>query len=128
MQYRYYISNKWPKDLIVKAFDAFEFGAKFYKLKGVTTVKFINQDCNDATSEKIKNSRFEIRLNLAKVSDENHLLKCIFHELTHLKQFQQDGLDAKLISKSLEEYLLSKWEIEARGMEDALVYLFNKAN
>lgn len=51
----------------------------------------------------------------------------IWHEMTHIKQFEQDGLymsDELMMFKgervTHDEYWLYPWEIEARGMELAL--------
>jgi hypothetical protein len=132
MEFRYIISNKWTNAEIRLILDALEFVSDFYELnKGVTTVKLINDDPLDATAERLKNNRFEIRLTRSKLVSNTEILKALFHEMTHVKQYLYDNLrlsghTAKWQTKSFKnfDYWLAPWEMEARAMEDALVHLF----
>lgn len=134
MEFRYVISNKWNKNEIELVLNALEFVAKFYNLKtGVTTVKLIASDVLDATAEKVKNNRFEIRLAHNRCRNESTILRALFHEMTHVKQYMQNGFSmngqtAKWNNETFKDfdYWFSPWEMEARAMEEALEYKFRE--
>ena len=134
MEFRYFINNKWAKDEAYRIMEAVEFVAKYYKLKtGVTTVKLITVDEVEATADRLKNNRFEIRLVKTKLKTDDEVLRAVFHEMTHIKQFMFDGL--RLAGQATKwktetfnsntEYWFTPWEMEARAMEEPLLYLFN---
>lgn len=131
MKIRYIISEKWKPSEIYAAMQAIEFSLKYYKLKGGhLTIKLVNNLIEDATAERKRSNRFEIRL-----KQTDNILRCIFHEMTHVKQFANDGfLPAECtfkgkkydVGSSFEAYMLSPWEMEARAMEDLLLNLFEE--
>jgi hypothetical protein len=62
------------------------------------------------------------------IKGRRKLVELIGHEMTHIKQFEHDALDLESCSFKGDEYIIeddldywfSPWEIEARGMEQAL--------
>ena len=62
------------------------------------------------------------------IKGRRKLVELIGHEMTHIKQFEHDALDLDKCSFKGNEYIIendldywfSPWEIEARGMEQAL--------
>lgn len=130
MEFRYYISNKWTKEEVAHVMNMLEFCANFLKVKGVTTVKLINQDSVEATTDKIRNKRFELRFNRAQLKTLDEILTAIAHEMTHIKQFQFDGLNLQTKTfkntKCSEDYWFTPWEMEARAMEDPLVIMYKR--
>lgn len=141
MKVRYLISEKWSKEWIFNTIEAIEFAIKYYKLendKATLTVKLQSGDPeeSEADAARLKNHRYEVRINKSRV-DENVLLNAIFHEMTHVKQFVKDqfiptnnivrwkGETFKM--ESPEEYYLSPWEMEARAMEEALIYFYDQS-
>jgi len=144
MNIRYSISEKWPSKDIKLVMDALEFAIDYYNIfdvKATLTAKLItghDEPC-DATADRIKNKRFEIRLNYQILKgNEAELLKTIFHEMTHVKQFINDGLRFKQKRAMFQEesytlevaddYWFSPWEMEARAMETPLYNKFMEQN
>ena len=70
---------------------------------------------------------FDISVN-PMVKSERKAVELIAHEMTHVKQFVHDKLDLEKCSFKGDEYTMecdmdywfAPWEIEARGMEQAL--------
>jgi len=131
MEFRYYISNKWTKDEIVHVMEALDFAASYFKLTtGVTTVKLLATESGEyGTADKIKNNRFELRVK--KDSNIDNVFRTIFHEMCHINQYVNKGLSlsgkmAKFEGKehSKDDYWFSPWELEARSLEEALLYHF----
>jgi hypothetical protein len=144
MNIRYSISEKWASPQIIKVIEALEFSIKYYKIqddKSTLYAKLITgkDEPLDATADRIKNKRYELRLNHHLLQDdEPELLKSIFHEMTHVKQFIVDGLRYNSKSgywqgktyptKTADDYWFSPWEMEARAMETPLWHLFEEQN
>jgi hypothetical protein len=141
MRKRYSISEKWDSADIHRVIEAVEFAIGYFDLedeKSTLTVKLINglQESLEATADRIKNKRYEIRLNRNLLTTSEELLKAVFHEMTHVKQFVENGLriyhraakweknDYKLVTN--EDYWMSPWEMEARAMEEPLYHLFEE--
>lgn len=136
MKIRYQISEKWNSKQIIRAIEALEFCIDFWELecnKSTLTVKMITGSEYDdsATADRIKNKRYEIRLNYSRLDTEEELIKAIMHEMTHVKQFMYNGL--RLYGKAAKwenqdfpefDYWFAPWEMEARAMEDPLYHLF----
>lgn len=139
MKVRYSISEKWDSADIHKVIEAVEFAIDYYELedeKSTLTVKLINglHEPLEATADRIKNRRYEIRLNRLLIDNTQGVLKAVFHECTHVKQFIENGL--RIYQKAarweggsfkmddLEDYWLSPWEMEARAMEEPLYHMF----
>jgi len=66
-----------------------------------------------------------------KLLRENDLvdtIKCIAHEMVHVKQHEHDGLDLETsMFKGVEwggDYWFAPWEVEARGLEEAFLMHF----
>jgi hypothetical protein len=141
MKVRYTISEMWEAKDIHEIIEAIKFSIKFYELenpKATLTVKLISgkQEKVEATADRIKNNRYEVRL--ARANIENTLdavLVALFHEMTHVKQFVHNGFalysgKAKWESNDItlstsNDYWFSPWEMEARAMERALVYYYD---
>jgi hypothetical protein len=135
MKVRYIISEKWSSDILHEVIDAVEWGIQYLKIrdpKSTLTVKLItgNEEPLDGTADRIKNRRYEIRIKYA----EDYLAS-LFHELVHIKQFIHDGLRfypkaARWKGEKVHnpDYLESPWEMEARAMEDVLIYRFREVN
>lgn len=133
MRVRFIISEKWPLDIIHEVLDAVDWAIKFYELtdsKSTLTVKLITgrDELLDGTADRIKNKRYEIRVKYAE-----DYLEALFHEMTHVKQFVKDGLRfyhgaAKWQNTKIHkpDYLTSPWEMEARAMEQVLLYKFQE--
>lgn len=79
---------------------------------------------------------YEIRVN-KKLLKRHGKRRCLFHESVHIWQYETgrlvdvddyclwDGVKHNIYSEG-EEYFWSPWEIEARGMEDALLWSAKK--
>jgi hypothetical protein len=84
-----------------------------------------------AEAVRVSKNKFMIVLSKNMIDSDESLAKTIFHEMTHIKQYMQDGfkIGAKKVSwqgkkfsvKSEKDYWLSPWEMEARAMEEALL-------
>lgn len=82
---------------------------------------------------ELKNS-YAISISPA-VQDERKVVEIIGHEMTHIKQFVYDGLDLDRCAFKGSEYVIENdldywfapWEVEARGMEQALWAYFCEA-
>lgn len=141
MKFRYSISEKWSTDEIIQVMNALEFAVRFYEIqdeKATLMCKLItgtDEPC-DATADRIKGKRFELRLNRARLTTKSEIIKAVMHEMTHIKQFINDGLRlyskaAKFQGKQYEmneavDYWFSPWEMEARAMEEPLYHLFEE--
>jgi hypothetical protein len=138
MKIRYLISEKWSKAEIIEVMEAVEFAIKYYKLennKATLTVKLQTGMLEDAEADadKLKNNRYEIRLNKSRLASDK-ILPSIFHEMTHVKQFMFDRLNMRgncaswrgetYPTDSPAAYFLSPWEMEARAMEEALLFFY----
>jgi hypothetical protein len=100
---------------------------KFYPLKIVLT-KFKGDYYGDSWMHE---TGYEIRLN-SRYNDKR-IVKSVFHEMTHVKQFAFDGL--KMGSRVDEfkgkkyrrvDYWDAPWEVEARQMEKFLLAKWKK--
>ncbi len=154
MRVKYIISEKWESKDIHEIIDAVDFAIKFFDMKdakSTLTVKLINgaEEPVEATADKIKNKRYEVRIARAKIEQTlDAVLVALFHELTHIKQFVKDGFDlnkGKWKGKDLKDlpipeelvnnkeitkgdlYWFSPWEMEARAMERSLVVLYDRS-
>lgn len=125
MKIRYIISENWKTKEISKVMQAIDFAVKYYKLdKGHLTVKLVNDIPEDATAERKRSNRYEVRI---KPSKKDILLECVFHEMTHVKQFAKDGYRPRISSsRGFVEYMLTPQEMEARAMEAVLIHLFEE--
>jgi hypothetical protein len=84
-----------------------------------------------AEAVRVSKNKFMIVLSKNMIDSDESLARSIFHEMTHIKQYMQDGfkIGAKKVSwqgekfsvKSEKDYWLSPWEMEARAMEEALL-------
>lgn len=84
-----------------------------------------------AEAVRVSKNKFMIVLSKNMIDSDESLAKTIFHEMTHIKQYMQDGfkIGAKKVSwqgkkfsmKSEKDYWLSPWEMEARAMEEAML-------
>ena len=84
-----------------------------------------------AEAVRVSKNKFMIVLSKNMIDSDESLARTIFHEMTHIKQFMQDGfkIGAKKVSwqgekfnvKSEKDYWLSPWEMEARAMEEAML-------
>lgn len=60
----------------------------------------------------------------------DELITVIAHEMVHVKQYEQDGLDLTVVGSYMNgkewkgDYWFSPWEIEARGYEQAFLHYF----
>ncbi len=142
MKVRYIISEKWISKDIHEIIDAITFAIKFYEIedsKSTLTVKLINgvKEKVEATADRIKNKRYEIRLARAQIEQTlDAILIALFHEMTHVKQFVKNGFilqsskakweDQTVLLKDANDYWFSPWEMEARAMERALVYYYDQ--
>ena len=100
---------------------------KFYPLKIILT-KFKSEYYGDSWMHE---TGYEIRLN-SRYNDKR-IVKSVFHEMTHVKQFAFDGL--KMGSRTDEfqgkkyrrvDYWDAPWEVEARRMEKFLLAKWKK--
>ena len=137
MKLRLITSSKWSSYQIREILEAYDFAIKFYNLannKGNVTLKLINEDSVLGTADRIKNHRYEIRV---KWTDNlKELLETFFHEFTHVSQFINNNFKIKGGFKwegdsynleSTKDYLIAPWEVQARGMEYAMYYLFEES-
>lgn len=141
MKLRYSISEQWKPEDIKRVIDAVVFCIDFYELedpKSTLNVKLINgqYEKDEATADRIKNKRYEIRLNRLLLIDDSEMLKAVFHEMTHVKQFVENGLriyhkaaryeNTKYEILNAKDYWFSPWEMEARAMETPLYHFFEE--
>ena len=140
MKIRYIISDKWNSKDIHEIIDAIKFAINFYEIgdsKSTLTVKLISgvDEKVEATADRLKNKRYEIRLARAQIENTlDAVLLALFHEMTHVKQFIKNDFNlnsAKWEGKTFKldnpsDYWFSPWEMEARAMERALVFFYDK--
>lgn len=126
--------------------DLIEWVANFYNLTRVVITVVSAKRTEDfsaqchLTRRTKKRTYYTLRLNTAIIEEWQHSLpKLIIHEMTHVKQYEQDGLDHVSGNKYLwrgqavwanednyYEYIDSPWEQDARLAEDKLWYLYRK--
>ena len=140
MKCRYQISEKWKTRDIILVMEAIEFAVEFWDIadpKSTITVKMLTGSPSDdcASADRIKNKRFELRLNHSRLKDSSELIKSVMHEVTHIKQYIENGLrmGAKVARYEGEEYRdfdywFTPWEMEARAMEQPMFHLFEESN
>lgn len=100
-----------------------------------------SKDLEDAAEvHDLGNHRYKIVLFPDNIKGTN-LEICIAHEITHIKQHEQNGLDiyfkktktrfnGKIWDINLDnasEYFFAPWEVEARMMEEPLVFFYAQA-
>lgn len=138
MRIRYQISDKWGSKAIMTVIDALDFAIDFLDIeeeKSTLNVKLLTghkSDQEDATADRLKSKRYEIRLSKASLDNEEEMLKAIFHEMVHVRQFAENGLRLYARKKALYEgkefidfdYWFAPWEMEARAMEEPMYRLF----
>jgi len=140
MQVRYSISECWETSATIEVMHAINWVIKYYELKdtpGTLTVKLIKglDEELEGTAARIKNKRYEVRINWSKLPNLKDILKAVFHEMTHIKQFVKndlkiynDGLigewEGHLYSTKSDWFWNSPWEMEARAMEEPLYYKY----
>lgn len=141
MKIRYSISEKWTSDSIHRVIAALEWVIAYYNIEDVSATlmaKLItgNDEPCEATADRIKNKRFEIRLNRLLLKTDEELTKAIMHEMTHVKQFMVNGLrlkgktarwnNSEYSFETSDDYYFSPWEMEARAMEEPLYHKFEE--
>lgn len=141
MKFRYSISEKWSSQEIIWVMSALEFAVRFYEIsdeKATLMCKMITgtEEPCEATADRIKGKRFELRLNRSQLNTKPAIIKAVMHEMTHVKQFINDGL--RLYSKAAKfqgkqydmlnavDYWFAPWEMEARAMEEPLYRLYEE--
>lgn len=143
MKIRYMISEKWQTPEIIEVMNALHFAIDYFKLqneKATLTVKLQTGNIEEPEADacRLKNHRYELRLNYARLNELN-LLKAIFHEMTHVKQFVYDqflpsnkeirwkGQTFEANMSDSKAYFLSPWEMEARAMEEAMEFFYDES-
>lgn len=135
MKFRYFISSGWNIMECSETMRSIEFAAAWYKLDtGICSIKLLSNNNPDSGDFlRIKNNKFEIRVNKKNLSTLDDIRKTIFHEMTHVKQCVKDGLrlegkNSKFRGTNYDtnnlDYWIRPWEIEARGMEEALLAFY----
>lgn len=98
-------------------------------LEGIVIRVRINKALDKTTLAEVVELQNSYAINISPaVQDERKVVEIIGHEMTHIKQFVHDALDLDRCSFKGEQYIIendldywfSPWEIEARGMEQAL--------
>jgi hypothetical protein len=124
----------WSTDDAVLTEQLVDFAIRYFRLgKGKLEV-LMDEDIESgsiAEALKISKKKYMIVLSKNQIDSDESLARSIFHEMTHIKQYMQDGfkIGAKKVSwqgkkfsmKSEKDYWLSPWEMEARAMEEALL-------
>ena len=139
MKVRYSISEKWSSNTIIEVIAAIEYAVGFYEIadeKATLMCKMITgtDELCEATADRIKNKRFELRLNYSMLESDEEVVKAVMHEMTHVKQFINNGLrlyhkaakfnGTQYEMKDAKDYWFSPWEMEARAMEEPLYNFF----
>ena len=98
-------------------------------LEGIRIRVRIKKSLDKATLAEVSElfGTYAININPS-VKGERKVVELIGHEMTHIKQFVYDALDLDRCSFKGDEYIIENdldywfapWEIEARGMEQAL--------
>jgi hypothetical protein len=131
--------RKWKDEHVEEAVAAACWAIKYYNLEGVSVhLKLKETLFEDAQAycEREGKGLYTIELGKRAVEDDV-LLQTIFHEMTHVKQYEREGLKIKVrhgkfkgetysLEKD-EDYWLSPWEMEARAMEDAMINFYNRS-
>lgn len=102
-----------------------EFTLKYFNINPMVTVRYKKMK-HHLGETHVKKDHYEIRIN--KKIPKHLQTITLFHELVHVKQYELDGLymSHKLMMFKGERhegpsYWWYPWEIEARGMEEALL-------
>lgn len=124
----------WSIEDAILAESLVEFAMSYFKLgKGKLEVLMDENIESGSIAEAVRVSKNKFMIVLSKnmIDSDESLAKTIFHEMTHIKQYMEDGfkIGAKKVSwqgkkfnmKSEKDYWLSPWEMEARAMEEALL-------
>lgn len=138
--------SSWHKNWVQDVSDAVQFAADEYNLakKNIKVDVVLKNDPSVdyagvcLTMEAMK--RFVLVLNAAYVTDEEHVFRLAFHEMTHVKQEFHNGLvmddtteahyEGMVYSFASDEqyqeaYWDLPWEVEAREMEKELLERWN---
>lgn len=131
MKLRYITNSLWKRNKITRAMEAIDFALDYFSLEaGTLTVILSNSGDLQGSAARLKSNRYEIRVRY--IPSDVEMLKAIFHEITHIKQYVHDGFrqlgaskyqwEERIIDSS--DYWFSPWEMEARAMEEPLLYKF----
>ena len=105
-------------------------------LEGIKIHVRIDKTLDKTTLAEVLERQNSYAINISPVvRDERKVVEIIGHEMTHIKQFVYDELDLDKCAFKGEQYIIendldywfSPWEIEARGMEQALWAYFCEA-
>lgn len=124
----------WDVEDAILTENLVNFAIDYFKLgKGKLEV-LMDEDIESgsiAEALRLSKKKYMIVLSKNQIDSDESLAKTVFHEMTHIKQFMQDGfkIGAKKVSwqgkkfsvKSEKDYWLSPWEMEARAMEEAML-------
>lgn len=118
---------------------ATQFAAEQFGLEGLKIVVKLNKDpFHCGTAVDLENGTYMILVSWYK--DQDHFIKTVFHEMTHVAQYVFKGLEMTNDSVEFDgqrykfsvdectdqEYLDAPWEVEARAMEEVLFKLYNQ--
>lgn len=130
--------RKWKDEDVEKAVAAACWAMVYYDLKDVSVhLKLEGGLFDDAQAYCEREGKRLYTIELGKrVIKDGVLLETIFHEITHVKQYEREGLKIKVrhgkfrgetysLEKD-EDYWLSPWEMEARAMEGAMINFYNR--
>jgi hypothetical protein len=132
------------KDKKVRQFA--EWVVNYYNIRRgeVKIVATEKKDKNAAYAEDFGGYRYELTLHMPSIRERGNLIiACVAHELTHIKQYQQNNLgDTGRGSHAVvtwknqiwrgdevrndHDYFFNPWEIEARYMESPLCWFYMK--
>ena len=128
MRIRYIISDKWCPSTIIDVVSSAVPLSEYLGLDCKITIKLLNTCSGEATTERIRSNKYEIRI----AADCDDAIESLAHELVHVKQFcdnrlrvlpsgwEFEGVCYKEAQSAL-EYLQQPWEMEARAMEEVLM-------
>ena len=127
------VKGCWPKSKRKLVKSAIDFSIKYYGLKAENEypLKIKLTSLDDIYGDAwYSEDYFEIRL--ADRGKNKILLRSVFHEMCHIKQFVFDGLELeaqqyKFLGRSYKiNYWNTPWEIEAKKMEKKLLQKYKK--
>lgn len=131
----------WEPEEVDTVEQAVMFAKEFFNLKGGKLEVLLDDKLESgsvAEAFRLSKKKFMLAVSKEAIRDTEDLLKCVFHEMTHIKQYKHNGLrfgtkkvelgGQKYPFKDSIDYWLSPWEMEARAMEEALLFFWGEAN
>ena len=125
----------WTKKRKALVEDALEWGIVYLgDTEGVRLNVMLTGECSETLGDAYYDdvNTCTIRLNDHSKESRNRVLRTLFHEMWHIRQYLHEGLSVEATEAEFRgktwnaDYWSAPWEVEARKMEKKLVAKYNK--